>query len=150
MPKFFAVASPLYLIMMWCKKFIKSSAHLSRHSNNHCAVVTFNLSLNFCTILHATFFVIQYNSLLFGIPSGNFRHAKFSVAVVLSRPLASDSSCSYLKTNSSRSRIIRKSCRFKDYTITYLRRYIINMPSLVILYYVLLSHTYFLLNSHTE
>ena len=83
MSKFFAEDLPIHLIMTWCNKFIKCSAHLSRHSNNYYSMIIFNFILNILMILHATFFVIH--CLLFGILSGNFQHTNCSVNVLPDR-----------------------------------------------------------------
>ena len=88
MPKFFAVATPLHLIMTYKTILLVQRAALHWHSNNYYTVAIFNLTLNFLIILHAGFFVIQY--LLFGIPSGDFQRTNCSVDVGLPRQLASD------------------------------------------------------------
>ena len=100
------------------KKFIKCSAHLSRHSNNYYKVVIINFTLNSLIILYTIFCdpLVCYLGILAAISNIQI---KCSVDVVLPRPLASDKSRFYLKTNSTRSCIIRTSCCSQDYTLLY-------------------------------
>ena len=60
MPKFFAGALPIYLLMMWVKKLL-SAARISPDIGTiiiH-TVVIFYFTLNFLIILYPTFFVIH-------------------------------------------------------------------------------------------
>ena len=52
------------------------------------AILTFTLAL---VIIRVTVFLMQYFTVLFGIPSGNFQHKNRSADVaLLPRPLSSD------------------------------------------------------------
>ena len=97
--------------MTWCKKIIKYSGHFFRHSNNYYSSVIFNFTLTSLIIFYSTFFchpVVCYLGFLAAISNTQIVHWMWFRSDHLPEIIIA---FSYLKTNSSRTRIFRTRCR---------------------------------------